>query len=100
MYHGWLLSHGHYTPLNDPLAATSSANGKAAGTIPAGVNRQGVVVGGYFDKLHIEHGFMVKVGSSKAYSAPAATYAMPSAATSQRQSGRALGTHGTLPGAF
>jgi hypothetical protein len=79
VYHGWLLSRGHYTALNDPSATTIPINGEASGTLPVGVNRQGVVIGTYFDDLHVEHGFLVRTGISRVPGAPAARYFTPSA---------------------
>jgi hypothetical protein len=48
--HGFLLSHGHYTTLDDPAGT--------AGTYAEGMNDQGDIVGFYFDTNGLAHGFL------------------------------------------
>ncbi|MGH7139792.1 MAG: hypothetical protein ACREHD_28970, partial [Pirellulales bacterium] len=48
--HGYLLSHGHYTVLDDPHAAGY--------TNASGINDLGQIVGSYFDSSGVQHGFL------------------------------------------
>jgi uncharacterized membrane protein len=53
--HGFLLSHGQYTTLDDPMAATS---GNGLGTTAIGINDSGEIVGYYLDAGVVTHGFL------------------------------------------
>jgi probable HAF family extracellular repeat protein len=48
--HGFLLSGGTYTPLDDPLAAAGS-------TVASGINNKGLIVGSFDDSGGQSHGF-------------------------------------------
>lgn len=52
--HGYLLSHGHYTVLDDPQAAGY--------TNATGINDLGQIVGSYFDSSGVQHGFLLSHG--------------------------------------
>jgi probable HAF family extracellular repeat protein len=51
--HGYLLSHGHYTTLDDPDGVF---------TFATGINDSGQIVGFYFDAAGVEHGFLLNHG--------------------------------------
>jgi len=48
--HGFLLSHGQYTTLDDPAGMGS--------TFADGINDRGQIVGFYFDSTGLAHGFL------------------------------------------
>jgi hypothetical protein len=50
--HGFLLSHGQYTTIDDPNAGT----GFNQGTAVDGINDQGQMVGCYIDANGVMHG--------------------------------------------
>jgi hypothetical protein len=50
--HGFLLSGGQYTTLDDPNAGTFP------GTQPFGINDRGQIVGNYYDANSVSHGFL------------------------------------------
>jgi probable HAF family extracellular repeat protein len=52
--HGFLLSHGQYTTLDDPSAGT----GAFQGTLAFGINASGKIVGNYTDANGVIHGFL------------------------------------------
>jgi hypothetical protein len=56
--HGFLLSHGQYTTLNDPNAGT----GLSQGTFAFGINASGQIVGSYSDANNVSHGFLLLHG--------------------------------------
>jgi probable HAF family extracellular repeat protein len=64
--HGFLLSGGVYTPLDDPLAVP-----QAGGTLAFGINASGQIVGQYAD-LHGTHGFLLSGGTYAALDDPSA----------------------------
>ena len=53
--HGFLLSHGHYTTLNDPLAVSNSLSGGRVLTHITGINDYGQIVGYYGDSQNTDH---------------------------------------------
>src|SRR5262249_45362604 len=56
--HGFLLSGGTYTALDDPFAA----GGATGGTFANGINAKGQIVGDYFNAVG-SHGFLLSGGS-------------------------------------
>jgi probable HAF family extracellular repeat protein len=61
MTHGYLLSHGQYTTLDYPGAAS---------TIALGINDHGQIVGYYIDSSGVEHGFLLSHGQYTAINDP------------------------------
>jgi probable HAF family extracellular repeat protein len=57
-FHGFLLSQGHYTTLDDPNAGT----GPGQGTQPNAINDHGQIVGLYRDANNHNHGFLLSNG--------------------------------------
>jgi hypothetical protein len=57
-FHGFLLSGGQYTPIDDSLAGS----GAFQGTIPFSINASGKIVGVYIDSAGINHGFLLSGG--------------------------------------
>jgi len=55
--HGFLLSAGKYTTLDDP-----SAGGPLSSTVARGINNKGQIVGSYRDSANHEHGFLYSGG--------------------------------------
>jgi hypothetical protein len=55
--HGFLLSGGVYTTIDDPLGVTAQG-----GTQPSQINDSGQIVGAYFDATGLVHGY-VQVGN-------------------------------------
>jgi probable HAF family extracellular repeat protein len=55
--HGFLLSAGKYTTLDDP-----SAGGPLSSTVAWGINNKGQIVGSYRDSANHEHGFLYSGG--------------------------------------
>jgi uncharacterized membrane protein len=53
--HGFLLSHGHYTALDDPLAVPNSLGGGRILTHITGINDYGQIVGYYSDNQNTDH---------------------------------------------
>jgi probable HAF family extracellular repeat protein len=66
--HGYLLSHGQYTTLDDPNAA----NGAFQGTIASGINDHGQIVGYYYDANNVTHGYLLSHGQYTTIDAPKA----------------------------
>src|SRR5262249_60421683 len=66
--HGFLLSGGVYTPLDDPSATT----GTPTGTLARGINNFGQIVGIYFDASGA-HGFLRSGGNYITSDDPSAT---------------------------
>jgi uncharacterized membrane protein len=60
--HGFLLRQGRYTTLDAPEAASPSGTG-GAGTAAFSINRQGDIVGIYFDRNLLLHGFLLHQGT-------------------------------------
>jgi probable HAF family extracellular repeat protein len=56
--HGFLLSGGQYTTLDDPNAVTQPG----LGTFAFGINARGQIVGQYFDANFARHGFLLSGG--------------------------------------
>src|SRR5439155_16015017 len=56
--HGFLLSHGRYTTLDDPNAGTAAFQGTNA----FGLNAGGQIVGEYIDTNNVQHGFLLSGG--------------------------------------
>ena len=56
--HGFLLSHGQYTTLDDPNAGTAAGQG----TYAVGINDRGQIVGNYVDAGGVFHGFLLSHG--------------------------------------
>src|SRR5262249_12051181 len=67
--HGYLLSHGQYTTLDDPNGIN--------GTWPFGINASGQVVGYYWDTNFVSHGFLLSGGQYTTLDAPNAIYTFP-----------------------
>src|SRR5262245_59910002 len=59
--HGFLLSGGIYTTLDDPLAHAGNPF-NPAGTIVIGINATGQIVGYYVDANGTNHGFLFSGG--------------------------------------
>jgi hypothetical protein len=64
--HGFLLSGGHYTTLDDPNAGT----GFFVGTFATGINARGDIVGTYQDAGGGLHGFLLRHGQYTTLDAP------------------------------
>jgi probable HAF family extracellular repeat protein len=64
--HGFLLSGGMYTTLDDPLAGSF-------GTVATGINSAGQIVGYYLDSANKEHGFLESGGTYITLDDPLAT---------------------------
>jgi probable HAF family extracellular repeat protein len=60
VFHGFLLSGGQYTTLDDPHAGTGA--GTLQGTIPTGINASGVITGYYIGPNNDFHGFLLSQG--------------------------------------
>jgi uncharacterized membrane protein len=58
VFHGFLLSHGQYTTLDDPNAGTTANQGTEA----LGLNDRGQIVGQYIDAAGVGHGFLLSHG--------------------------------------
>jgi probable HAF family extracellular repeat protein len=56
--HGFLLSGGQYTTLDDPNAGA----GAFQGTVAEGINARGQIVGVYTDASNVNHGFLLSGG--------------------------------------
>jgi hypothetical protein len=56
--HGYLLSGGQYTTIDDPNAGTAAGQGTFAG----GINATGAIVGAYTDANFVQHGFLLSRG--------------------------------------
>src|SRR5262249_53253906 len=56
--HGFLLSGGQYTTIDDPSAGTGAGQGTDAG----GINASGRIVGTYTDANNVNHGFLLSGG--------------------------------------
>jgi hypothetical protein len=56
--HGYLLSGGQYTTIDDPNAGTSAGQG----TFAAGINASGDIGGAYTDANFVQHGFLLSGG--------------------------------------
>src|SRR5262249_50289813 len=65
--HGFLLSGGVSTPLDDPLA--TGTNGRTAAH---GINNLGQIVGGYADSRGRTHGFLYSGGTYTSLDVPSA----------------------------
>ncbi len=62
---GFLLKKGHYTALQDPVAAPSQ-------TGPSGINNNGQIVGEYGDSTGVAHGFLLQQGKYSTIDFPGA----------------------------
>jgi hypothetical protein len=58
VFHGYLLSGGQYTTLDDPNAGT----GAGQGTVAAGINAFGNITGAYLDANSVLHGYLLSGG--------------------------------------
>jgi hypothetical protein len=56
--HGYLLSGGQYTTIDEPNAGT----GAGQGTLVTGINASGSIVGAYLDANSVVHGFLLSGG--------------------------------------
>lgn len=72
--HGFLLHDGHWTTLNAPKAASPSGTG-GAGSVAAGINSHKDIVGMYFDRTMILHGFQLRGSTYTALDHPGAATA-------------------------
>jgi probable HAF family extracellular repeat protein len=63
--HGFLLSRGQYTTLDDPSAVN--------GTVPQGINDRGQIVGWHHDTSEAPHGFNLSGGQYTTLDEPNAT---------------------------
>jgi hypothetical protein len=71
-YRGFLRSPaGQFTSLNDPLAGAAAGQG----TLPLGINDDGVVTGAYFSAA--DHGFLYRSGRFTTLDVPHAYYGKP-----------------------
>jgi len=61
--HGYLLSHGQYTTLDDP-------NASGGFTFANAINNSGQIVGFYFDSNGIAHGFLLSDGHYTTFNDP------------------------------
>jgi probable HAF family extracellular repeat protein len=66
--HGFLLSGGQYTTLDDPHAGA----GASQGTFAEGINDRGQIVGGYIDADNVNHGFLHSGGQYTTLDDPSA----------------------------
>lgn len=57
--HGYLLFRGQYTTLDDPNAGSFPGGNPQQGTVAAGINELGQIVGYYFDNIGNAHGFLL-----------------------------------------
>jgi hypothetical protein len=64
--HGYLLSHGQYTTIDDPNAGT----GPGQGTFVTAINASGVIGGEYIDANFVQHGFLLSHGHYTTIDAP------------------------------
>jgi probable HAF family extracellular repeat protein len=60
VFHGFLLTGGHYTTLDDPHAGTGA--GTLQGTVPTGINASGAITGFYIGPNNDFHGFLLNQG--------------------------------------
>jgi probable HAF family extracellular repeat protein len=65
-FHGFLLSNGQYTILDD----TNAGTGANQGTQATGLNNNGQIVGDYIDASGVEHGFVLQGGTYKTLDGP------------------------------
>jgi hypothetical protein len=93
---GFLLSHGQYTAISPPGAGCS-------GTLPAGINAQGDIVGWYF-KLPVTecftHGFLLSKGTYTDIDVPASLGASPGTTVAMgiNERGDVVGTYNDAVG--
>jgi probable HAF family extracellular repeat protein len=99
--HGFVLSGGQYTTLDDPNAGTSPGQG----TSPFGINASGRIVGSYFDANGNDRAFLLSGGQYTAIDDPHSTGSFFSEAVGINDRGQIVGayadpntgaTHGTL----
>jgi uncharacterized membrane protein len=89
--HGFLLSGGQYTTLDDPHAGT----GAGQGTFPEGITASGVIVGQYIDANGV-HGFELRKGQYTALDDPAGVQG--SGANGTNDSGQVAGSYNDANG--
>jgi probable HAF family extracellular repeat protein len=72
--HGFLLSNGHYTSLNDPSAGTAAnpSAGFFPGTDATEINNRGQIIGFYIDANNVEHSFELSGGKFTTIDPPGA----------------------------
>src|SRR5262249_45279611 len=58
VFHGYLLSHGQFTTLDDPNAGTAPGQGSVA----LGINASGTILGAYIDANFVFHGYLLSGG--------------------------------------
>jgi uncharacterized membrane protein len=85
--HGFLLSGGQYTTLDDPNAGT----GPFVGTFATGINARGDIVGQYQDAGGGFHGFLLRHGQYTTLDAPNALF---TGASGINDSGQIVGQYG------
>jgi probable HAF family extracellular repeat protein len=84
--HGFLLSGGQYTTLDDPNAGA----GAFQGTTAEGINARGQIVGFYTDANDVNHGFLLSGGQYTTLDVPNAS---DTAATGINSSGQIVGEY-------
>jgi uncharacterized membrane protein len=91
--HGYLLSGGQYTALDDPNAGTAMFQGTTAW----GINALGQIVGYYIDASNVNHGFLLSGGQYTTFAVPSA---FDSAALGINSSGQIVGEYDGLDYGF
>ena len=88
--HGFLLSKGTYTLIDDPEASPQNI-----GTWPARINPSGEIVGSYFDSSGGTHGFLLSKGVYTTIDAPVSLGAVPGSTV-----GAAIDPQGNILGQY
>jgi len=100
--HGFLLSGGTYTIIDDPLEAGGVIPGQGTGTDAEGINDAGQIVGYYYDSNGITHGFLYNPTGGGTYTTLDAPLATNTQALGINNFGQIVGyytdSHGTSHG--